>query len=320
MSRKPFLTFVAIPAASALAALGVTACGNGNSNDATVVQAAATPQFLTESADRTAKVESGRFEMSVDVPASDEVPNGFSIKGSGAFDLESHRSQTTIDMSGLIEAAKDTEGGEMLGLFGDGKFEIITDAESVYVHAGFLSAFLGSDDSKPWVKMPADQGDGVASDVSGGLADATALLDLLRDKGATVTDEGQADVNGQSTHHFKATISVADALAAAPADSSERAKAFIDQLGADAANVDIPVDVFVDEQGLVRRMQMTIDGDAFATLAGPDAGQGGPEQMTFTIDFLDLGESVDIQLPPADQVSDGGKLAEQFQGLDDSTD
>ena len=26
--------------------------------------------------------------------------------------------------------------------------------------------------------------------------------------------------------------------------------------------------------------------------------------LTFTIDFLDLGESVDIQLPPADQVDD----------------
>ncbi len=74
MSRKPFLTFVAISAVSALAALGVTACGSGSSDDATVVQAAATPQFLTESADRTATVESGRFELSIDVPASTEVP------------------------------------------------------------------------------------------------------------------------------------------------------------------------------------------------------------------------------------------------------
>jgi hypothetical protein len=316
VSRKPFLTLVAISAASALAALGITACGSGSSDDATVVQAAATPQFLTESADRTATVESGRFEMSIDIPSSDEVPNGFSIKGSGAFDLQSHRSQTTIDMSGLIDAAKDTEGAEMLALFGDGKFDVITDGDVVYVHAGFLSAFLGGDDSKPWVKIPADQGDEVASDVSGGLADATALLDLLRDKGATVTDEGQADVNGQSTHHLKATISVADALAAAPAESKAKAQELIDQFGAQAGDVDLPLDVFVDDQGFVRRMQMTIDGDAFATLAGPDAATGGPQQMAFTVDFLDLGESVDIQLPPADQVSDGSKLGEQFQGLD----
>ena len=320
MSRKPFLSLVAIPAASALAALGITACGSGSSNDATVVQAAATPQFLTESADRTATVESGRFEMSIDVPASADVPKGFSITGSGAFDLESHRSQTTIDMSGLLDAAKDTEGAEMLALFGDGKFDIITDGDAVYVNAGFLSAFLGGDDAKPWVKIPADEGDAVASDVSGGLADATALLDLLRDQGATVTDEGQADVNGQSTHHFKATISVADALAAAPADSSAKAQELIDQLGTQAGDANLPLDVFVDDQGFVRRMQMTIDGNAFATLAGPDAAEGGPQQMTFTVDFLDLGESVDIQLPPADQVSDGKDLGARFGDLGEASD
>ena len=320
MSRKPFLTFVAISAASALAALGVTACGSGSSDDATVVQAAATPQFLTESADRTATVESGRFEMSIDVPASTEVPKGFSITGSGAFDLASHRSQTTIDMSGLLDAAKDTEGAEMLALFGDGKFDVITDGDVVYVHAGFLSAFLGGDDAKPWVKIPAGQGDAVASDVSGGLADATALLALLRDKGATVTDEGQADVNGQSTHHFQATISVADALAAAPADSSAKAQELIDQLGTQAGDAALPLDVFVDEQGFVRRMQMTIDGDVFATLVGPDSAAGGPQQMSFTVDFIDLGESVDIQLPPADQVSDGKDLGARFGDLGEASD
>jgi hypothetical protein len=62
-------------------------------------------------------------------------------------------------------------------------------------------------------------------------------------------------------------------------------------------------------------MQMTIDGNAFATLAGPDAAEGGPQQMTFTVDFLDLGESVDIQLPPADQVTDGKDLGAKFGDL-----
>ena len=252
--------------------LGITACGNGSSDDATVVQAAATPQFLNESADRTAAVESGRFEMSVDVPASSQVPSGFSIKGSGAFDLANKRSDTTIDLGGLIEAAKAGDDAESLALLGDGKFEIITDDASVYVHAGFLSAFLGGDDAKPWVKLPAnDKSVSVTNDLSGGLADATALLDLLRDKGATVTDEGQADVQGQSTQHFNATITVADALAAAPEASRERAHAFIDQLGAAEGNVKIPIDVFVDDQGLIRRMQMTFDGDVFKSLAGTDA-------------------------------------------------
>ncbi len=112
---------------------------------------------------------------------------------------------------------------------------MITDGDVVYVHAGFLSAFLGGDDAKPWVKIPADQGDAVATDAERRPRRRhRAPRPAAATKGATVTDEGQADVNGESTHHFKATISVADALAAAPADSSAKAQGFIDELGAQA--------------------------------------------------------------------------------------
>ena len=121
-------------------------------------------------------------------------------------------------------------------------------------------------------------------------------------------------MNGQSTHHFNATITVADALAAAPEASRERAHAFIDQLGAAEDNVKIPIDVFVDDQGLIRRMQMTFDGDVFKSLAGADAQAAAAQgPITFTIDFLDLGQSVDIQLPPADQVGDASGFAKMFQ-------
>ena len=97
-------------------------------------------------------------------------------------------------------------------------------------------------------------------------------------------------MQGESTHHFKATISVAAALAAAPADSKAKAQAFIDQLGAKAGDAQIPVDVFVDDQGYVRRMQMTFDGDLYSSLVGGDAAPPSVGGMAFTLDFLDLGE------------------------------
>lgn len=319
MSRKPLLTFVALPVAAVFAALGFTACGNdstnGASSDTVVVQAAATPQFLTESADRTAALESGRYEVTIDIPASSDVPKPFSITGSGAFDLANKRSQMSFDLGGLIDAATaDAGSDDGLALLGDGKIEIITDGDAVYLHAAVFSAFLGGDDAKPWIKLPADQGGGEVTDqLSSGLSDATSLLDLLRDNGATVTDEGQADVQGESTHHFKATISVAAALAAAPAESKAKAQAFIDQLGAKAGDAQIPVDVFVDDQGYVRRLQMTFDGDLYSSLVGGDGAPPSAGGMAFTLDFLDLGQSVDIQPPPADQVGDASGLAKMFE-------
>jgi hypothetical protein len=73
--------------------------------------------------------------MSVDVPASSQVPSGFSIKGSGVRPREQevrhhHRPRR------LIEAAKAGDDAESLALLGDGKFEIITDDASVYVTPG----------------------------------------------------------------------------------------------------------------------------------------------------------------------------------------
>ncbi len=308
MSRKPIIALVAVSAAL----LGASACSSGGGGDVTVVEAAATPQFLAEAADRTAAVESGRYELRLAIPATDEAPGGLTITGSGAFDLASDRSSLSIDMSGILDAAseQEVEGFDPSALLGDGTIEMVIDGDVIYVHAGFLSAFLGGDESKPWVKLPAD-GDTDVSDLGGGMGDATALLDLLRDQGATITDEGSAEINGETTQHFHATISAADALASAPAENEGKAEEFIHEFGVDPATLEIPMDVFVDAEGLIRRLEMAFDGATFA--GGFDGTESLPDgPIVLTIDFLELGESVTIDLPPADQVADGEELKQLF--------
>jgi hypothetical protein len=312
VSRKPFIALVA---ASAVL-LGTSACSSGGGGgEVTVVEAAATPQFLAEAADRTAAVESGRFELTVAIPASAEAPSGLTISGSGAFDLATDRSSFSLDMSGILDAAaaseETPEGFDPSVFFGDGTIEMVTDGDDVYVNAGFLSAFLGGDDSKPWVKLSADQGAEVTGDLGGGMGDATALLGLLRDSGATVTDEGSVDIDGDATRHFHATISAAEALASVPAEDEGKAEAFIEELGVDPATVELPIDVFVDGEGRVRRLEMSFDGATFAGLDGTESLPDGP--IVFTLDFLELGESVAIDLPPADQVADGEALKQMFE-------
>ncbi|RPI08472.1 MAG: hypothetical protein EHM63_06200 [Actinobacteria bacterium] len=308
MSRKPFIVLAAVSAAL----LGASACSSGGGGDVTVVEAAATPQFLAEAADRTAAAESGRYELRLAIPATEDAPGGLTITGSGAFDLASDRSSISIDMSGILDAASETEveGFDPSALFGDGIIEMVIDGDVVYIHAGFLSAFLGGDESKPWVKLPAD-GDTDVSDLGGGMGDATALLDLLRDSGATVTDEGSVDIDGEATQHFHATISAADALASAPAGNEGKAEEFIEELGVDPATVELPVDVYVDGEGRVRRLEMSFDGATFSGLDGAESLPDGP--ILFTLDFLELGESVTIDLPPADQVADGEALKQMFE-------
>ena len=71
------------------------------------------------------------------------------------------------------------------------------------------------------------------------------------------------------------------------------------------------MDVFVDAEGLIRRLEMAFDGATFA--GGFDGTESLPDgPIVLTIDFLELGESVTIDLPPADQVADGEELKQLF--------
>ena len=77
----------------------------------------------------------------------------------------------------------------------------------------------------------------------------------------------------------------------------------------------MPVDVFVDAQGRVRRMalQLHLGLSGLGALVG-GSGQAGSSggtpaiDMTMTLDLYDFGTPVDVQAPPAGQVVSIGSL------------
>jgi hypothetical protein len=58
----------------------------------------------------------------------------------------------------------------------------------------------------------------------------------------------------------------------------------------------VPTEVWIDEEGLARRMELTYKGMRFAP------GEEG--DMTMTMELFDFGVEVDIQPPPANNVTD----------------
>jgi hypothetical protein len=62
----------------------------------------------------------------------------------------------------------------------------------------------------------------------------------------------------------------------------------LDQLG----SADIPFEVFIDAQGLLRRLSL----DMSLTIAGE------PLRMAMQMDYYDFGVAVDVQAPPASTV------------------
>jgi hypothetical protein len=115
---------------------------------------------------------------------------------------------------------------------------------------------------------------------------------------------GSEEVRGVPTTHYRATVRLSDALAEVPAAHRRQVEAAFEQLG----DAEVPVDVWVDGDGLPRRIRMDMGAEL-----GPMVGGKGP--ATMTLDLFGYGEPVEIHVPPADQVTPASEVLPNLGGL-----
>jgi hypothetical protein len=202
-----------------------------------------------------------------------------SLRGQGAFDYEAARGSFRLDASSLLSGAA---------------VEVRAVDSTLYVRvpAG-LSFFLPS--VKPWLAL---QGD--TSLDAFGLGELQQnpgeLLTLLRASSTRVTKTGAAVVRGTETTRYTAQLDLAKALEAnagslgLTATEREQLRRAADELRRQAKQTSVPVGVFVDDDGFVRRLTVASDGERV------------------TVDFWDFGANVDVQAPPAADVTDASQL------------
>jgi hypothetical protein len=130
--------------------------------------------------------------------------------------------------------------------------------------------------------------------------DPSETLAYLRAAGE-VEEVGIEDVRGVATTHSSAVVDLQKVPELAPEESRDRIRAGIDQLIKLTGKSTQPIDVWIDGEGLVRRMsiEQTVE-------QGSDASK-----TTTTIELYDFNSEVSIELPPADQVSDLKELVSQ---------
>jgi hypothetical protein len=125
-----------------------------------------------------------------------------------------------------------------------------------------------------------------------GVGDPSAILDYLKGAGADITTVGHEDVGGVDTTHVHATISVQQALDASGADRAKVEQSMQKMMGKGEAftSLTLPIDVYVDGDGYVRRVGLEIDlSDSVGV------------KMLVTLDYSDFGQPVSITEPaPAD--------------------
>jgi hypothetical protein len=148
---------------------------------------------------------------------------------------------------------------------------------------------------RQWVELERDAG---LADAAGFLVtrffDPSTFLESLR-TAADVEDLGAETVDGVATRHYRAQVSFADLVALAPPEQ----RAWFERSLDDDDRDRIPFDVWVDEDGLTRRIR-AIDTT-------------GAKDETFTVDFFDFGADVDLERPSGEEVVVLGQLWEELR-------
>ena len=125
-----------------------------------------------------------------------------------------------------------------------------------------------------------------------GTADPSSYLDFLQGVSEVVRVDGHDILRGVATTRYRATVNLDRALTRGGTTARQSAlRRVVDQLG----HINIPVTVWVDDSGRLRKMRMSIDLAALATRLGAPAGTD--PKMDATIELYDFGVAVDVQVP-----------------------
>jgi hypothetical protein len=285
-------------AALCLAVGTLTACGGGSGTAVGTAKASSSPkasavsplQAVQAAYTKTADARSMQFVMDGKVSSTGM---NMDISASGVEDITTKAADMTMTMPFLGQMQMRLVGG------------------AVYVKIGGSGSAGGINTGGKWMKEDVGAANSLGSD-SG--FDAQEMLGLLKSMSASgVTDRGSATVRGVQTTHYSAQLDLAKIAAQAGVsgnDSSDLQSMFKDT-GLSA----IPIDLYIDAQGRVRRvaMSMTMKDTPSATpssASGSDGGLAIPMSGTFamTMDFFNFGVPVNVTAPPASDVTDGSNL------------
>lgn len=258
-----------LPALLAMLGLFVTACGT----DATIrvddtIDGRA---VLAAAPDATRNAGTAHLSMHIEL-SGPGVPEGTVVFGSGRIDFVARRAFLTYDMGPLAE--------------GQSMATIMT-TDAMYTGSSMFSEEIGA----TWLRLRystlskqlgIDIEDLMAGQMGG---DPSAMLDQLYGVSDDVEVIGTELIRGIDTTHYHATIDPEDLLEQVDENERDAVEALLRAAGNTTGH---DIDVWVDDEGLVRRQVMTM------TM--------GTMSQTLTADFYDYGVDVVIEIPEDDVI------------------
>lgn len=214
---------------------------------------------IAKAAEVTQREPGGRAEIHSTVTSA-TTDEGLTESGSMVFD-DSGRTRGTITAKGL------STGREI-------KVLAVTDGTTTYMSS---DAFESIPEGKKWMELDfasAAKGAGFSVPADEGPKEGLKILERVQD----AEEIGKEDIDGVPTTHYRGTLPTPEEVFGVKVDYST-----------------LHVDVWIDGQGRVRRMQVDVSGSV-------NEVEGSTTTTEMTIDYVEFGRVPKIELPPADEV------------------
>lgn len=282
--------FMMAPAFAVLVALMVFSVRLTPPADAAVVRAAT----------RTADQVTGRFVMHTHV-AGGAAGKAVDLTSDGTYDRASGRLRSTLDLTRIFGSTAAPGAGPFAG-----PVEAIKDGPRVYLRADVFTNMLPA--HRPWVlldttRINPSSGLSVTGEIDSTVTDPGSFLEALRGIGDDTRAVGEETIDGVATVHYRGTVSLDRAASQLPAAEQERLRQGFAGLGVVGDHLALPMDVWVDPAGDVRRVTTTLDVVPVAA-PGSTPDRSGTTPVSVTIDYRDLGGPAAIEVPRPDDTSD----------------
>ncbi len=253
---------------------------------------------VAEAAERTAEVQSARVDVQGTVEGPG-LPGPATFEASGAVDNERQVGEVEFEEFEIPGAPSVLPADALQG-------QVVFEELTIYMRLPILTGQLPQ--GKEWLKLDlqdalSGQGVDLAQLSQVGQSNPTAALRQLEAVSDDLDELGEEEVRGVPTTHYRATVDLNRYPDVVPEEEREAVEASVRALIDLTGTETIPTEVWVDDEGLVRRFSQSYSYEM------PPAGE---VSQTQTLELYDFGTDVEVEIPPADRVFDATKLASQL--------
>jgi hypothetical protein len=210
--------------------------------------------------------------------------------------------QGDVDMTGSGEMDMKGQRAQLEYAFQNQSMRQVMDHFTMYMQSPQFDAAL--EDGKKWAKIDMQRaskefGIDLGSVQQPGSGDPRQMFSQLKAMAGDIEKAGTEKVRGVETTHYEGTVDVDKIPDTLPADRRAAARKTLERTKEISGLDDYDMDVWIDDDDLVRRMRMKMDMKVLQQEISFD----------FTMEFYEYGTRVTIDLPPEDEVQDLTDLA-----------